>query len=89
MALEDVEGVAAEARDGLVEFLGVAGAERLGQQLDVGPAVPQRRRREHDDADAMVELLVEPALLDQARRFSLVDRMNRTCRRWRVPAAAP
>ena len=66
--LEDVEGIAGEARDVLAELLRVAGAERLGQQLDVGPAVPQRRRREHDHADAMKELLAESALLDQGRQ---------------------
>ena len=66
--LQDVEGIAGEARDVLVEFLRVTVAERLGQELDVGPPVPQGRRREHDHADPMIELLAEPPLFDQGRQ---------------------
>ena len=44
VSLQDVEGIAGEARDVLAELLGIAVAERLGQQLDVGAAVPQGRR---------------------------------------------
>ena len=32
------------------------------------PAVPQRREHQHDDAEAMIELLAEPPLLDQGRQ---------------------
>ena len=32
------------------------------------PRCRRGRRREHDDADAMIELLAEPALLDQGRQ---------------------
>jgi len=33
--LEDVQRLASEPRDGLAELVGMAGAERLGQQLDI------------------------------------------------------
>ena len=74
---QDFQRVAGEPRDGLAEFVGMAGAERLGQQLDVHAAMPQRGEHQADDVDAMVEHLVEPALLDQGRRLSLVDITNR------------
>ena len=63
--LQDVQRIARESGDGLVELLGIASAERFGQQLDVGSPVPQRREHQADHADAMVELLAKPPLLDQ------------------------
>ena len=63
--LQDVERIAREAGDGLVKFAGIVGPERLGQKLDVGPPVPKRGEHEADHADAVIELLAKPALLDQ------------------------
>ncbi len=51
--------------DGLVELAGILGPERLGQELDVGSPVPKGGEHEADHADAMIELLAKPALLDQ------------------------
>ena len=40
--LQDVERIPGESRDGFVEFAGVVGPERFGQELDIGPPVPKR-----------------------------------------------
>ena len=63
--LQDVEGVAGEARHRSCEIRGRSGSERLGQELDVGPPVPKRGEHQADHADAMIELLAKSALLDQ------------------------
>ena len=63
--LQDFEGVAGESRHVFVKFTGVVVPEPFGQELDVGPPVPQRGEHQADHADAMIELLAEPALFDQ------------------------
>ena len=63
--LQDVERIPGEAGDGFMEFAGVLGPERLGQELDVGAAVPKRGEHQADHADPVIELLAKPALLDQ------------------------
>ena len=72
--------------------LGEAGAEVLGEQLDVGPAVPQRRAPSGRRADPVIEVRAEPPLLDARRRGSRWSRARtgrrgvRASRGW--PAAA-
>ena len=63
----DVERIAGESRDALAELLGTARSERLRQELDVGPAVPQGWQHQADHTGAMIEFLAKPSLFDQSR----------------------
>ena len=65
VSLQGVEGIAAEAQDVLAELLREPVAEMLGEQLDVGPAVPERGNHQADGADPVIELGAELPLLDQ------------------------
>ena len=71
VAAEEVERVGREAGDGLGELARrTAAAEMIGEALDVAAAVAEGRQPEADDADPVVEVAAEPALLDERRRGS-------------------
>ena len=58
------ERLGGEARDRLVVLGSIDPDEVLREQRDVLPAVAQRRDRDHDDAEAVVEVVPEPSLRD-------------------------
>ena len=69
MPLQGVQRVASETDDILAKLLGKAGAEMLGQKLDVRTPVPQRGHHQAERTDPVVEFRAKPALLDNRRQI--------------------
>jgi len=69
IVLQDLHGIAGDARDRKAQIEALAGNDAVGQKLDVVLALPQRRNDDFHDIEPIIQVLPEEGLFHE--RFEL------------------